>query len=379
MNELNFAKFINAKIVDGHLHFENVSFIKETFNFFQTLKVEKLGIVSYAHPKKVNSNPQALCFKAMYPEDVYIMGGLDYTGVKSYSKRRTEKELADQLLKMIEIGFDGVKLLETKPTMYKEMPFSIDSSIYNSFFALLEEHQLPIFWHVADPEEFWDKEKIPPDAKKRGWDYTDGTYPSKEKLYSQVENVLDKFPRLKIVFAHFYFLSRDLSRAEAIMDTYPGVNFDITPGSEMYYNFSEDSKKAREFFIKYQDRILFGDDTAIRGKGIQKRQITEKIFFMRNFLETDEEFSMIQGDENFLSKGGKIRGIELPQVVLEKIYSENFFRIAGKKPRSLNISLAKGECHRIGDELKRTYRFRPEKNFAYKAEDFLIMQEGIRF
>jgi len=47
-----------------------------------------------------------------------------------------------------------------------------------------------------------------------------------------------------------------------------------------------------------------------------------------------------------------------------------FFRIAGKKPHSLNIVLARKECQRIGDELKRIYCFPEEKNFAYKAERF---------
>lgn len=371
MIKLDFAKFGNMKIVNSHVHFESISLIKETFDFFQTLNVEKLGIVSYADPGRANSNPQAICFKAAYPEDVYIMGGLDYTGLKSHSKGKIEKELADQLQRMMEIGFDGVKLLETKPTMYTKMPFDIDSSVYNSFFALLEKDQIPICWHVADPEEFWDKEKIPAGARKMGWDYTDGTYPPKEKFYSRVENILHKFPRLKVVFAHFYFLSADLSRAETIMERYPGVNFDITPGTEMYHNFSQNQQRSREFFAEYQDRILFGDDTLVREEEIRRREISDKIFFIRDFLETGEELPMVKGDETFLETKGQIRGIELSKQILEKIYSKNFFSVVGEKPSPLDIPLGQKECQRIGNELKRIYGFRTEENFAYEAEKFL--------
>lgn len=365
---MDFTKFINTKIVNGHLHFENISLIKKTKDFLSTLDIEKLAIVSYAKLEKVNSNPQAICFKAIYPEETYILGGLDYSSVNKDSQDM-EKELANQLLKMIEIGFDGIKLLETKPDISKSMPFSIDDSVYNNFFFLLEEKRVPIIWHVADPEEFWDKDRIFPMAKIRGWDYSDGTYPSREQLYQKVERVLKRFPNLKVIFAHFYFLSANLPSLARLLDKYPYVNLDITPGTEMFLNFSKNPEKTREFFLKYQDRIVFGDDTAIREKAgaIAKKAITEKIFFIRNFLETEEGFLMPEGDENFLRIEGSIQGIKLPKSVLKKIYSQNFFRIVGEKPSSLNISAGKEECHRIGKILEKKYCFPEEKNFAYEA------------
>ncbi|MBC7320882.1 amidohydrolase family protein, partial [bacterium] len=215
-------------------------------------------------------------------------------------------------------------------------------------FANIEALQMPIFWHVADPEEFWEKDKIPPIAKERGWDYTDGTYPGKEELYRRVANILERFPKLKIVFAHFYFLSADLERAEKLLESFPNVNLDITPGSEMYYNFSAYPDKTREFFIKYQDRIVFGDDTAVTKNGIAKELITNRIRFMRDFLETDKEFSVGPTDKNFLARPDTVKGIKLPEPVLKKIYRLNFLRIVGDKPIELNIPLAKEECHRIG-------------------------------
>lgn len=374
MREPNFSKFMNARIIDGHLHFEDISLIRQTSGFFRTLNIEKLGIVSYARLKEVNSNPQAICFKAMYPRDTYIMGGLDYTDIDKYSKQEIEKALAEQVLTMTKIGFDGIKLLETKPSVARDMPFSIDDPVYNSFFALLEERQLPIFWHVADPEEFWNEQMIPPDAKTMGWSYSDGTYPSKEKLYERVERVLSRFPNLQVVFAHFYFLSANLKRASAIMDTYSNVNFDITPGSEMYYNFSREPEETRRFFINYQDRIVFGDDTAIRKReDIPKERTITKIFVMRNFLETDERF-----DKSFsiIQRKAEIQGIKLPVSVLNKIYQDNYLRIVGEDPCPLNITLAGKYCHRVGQILRIKFGFPNEMNFGYEAEDFLSSIKG---
>ncbi len=361
----------NFLMVDAHLHFENISLIEDTKSFFQELGIEKLNIVSPARLDRVNSNPQAMCFKAMYPDDVYIAGGLDYSEIEGKPEREIEKMLADQVLKLKEIGFDGVKILETKPNYAKNMPFPIDSPVYHSFFAHLEELQLPIFWHVADPEEFWDIEKVPPVAKERGWSYINGTYPPKEDLYRRVDNVLRMFPNLRIVFAHFYFLSADLKRAGKLLEDFPNINLDITPGSEMYYNFSRNPEETRKFFINYQNRIVFGDDTAISRDGIKKDLIRNKINFIKNFLETEKEFSIGSADESFLARPDKIKGIKLPGSVLEKIYGLNFLQIAGDKPRTLNIALAEEECHRIGEILKRKYHYRAEENFGYQAEKFL--------
>jgi predicted TIM-barrel fold metal-dependent hydrolase len=215
---------------------------------------------------------------------------------------------------------------------------------------------------------------IPPDAKTMGWSYSDGTYPSKEKLYERVERVLSRFPNLKVVFAHFYFLSANLKRASAIMDTYSNVNFDITPGSEMYYNFSREPEETRRFFINYQDRIVFGDDTAIRKKeDIPKERTITKIFVMRNFLETDERL-----DKSFsiIERKGEIQGIKLPVSVLNKIYQDNYLRIVGEDPCRLNITLAGKYCHRVGQILRIKFGFPNEMNFGYEAEDFLSSIKG---
>jgi predicted TIM-barrel fold metal-dependent hydrolase len=364
------------KIIDAHVHFENISLIEETKTFFQSLGIEKLNLLSPPKLRGVNSNPQAICFKVKYPKDTYISGGLDYSDIEGKNEKEIEAIFMDQLLRLERIGFDGIKILETKPNdkIYlcaRSIPFPIDSRNYFSFFERLEKNQMPIFWHVADPEEFWDKKKVIPFwAKERGWDYTSGDYPPKEEFYRRVGNVLQKFSRLKIVFAHFYFLSADLKRAANLLDNYPNINFDITPGTEMYYNFSKNIDKSRDFFIKYADRIIFGDDADILKEGIDKDEIITRINFMRDFLETDKEFEVFHGQ-------GKIKGLKLPNEVLEKIYGQNFLRIVGEKPSQLNIHLAEEECFRIGKMQEEKYNFSKEDNWGYQAEEFLKNHEEV--
>jgi len=361
------------KFIDAHVHFENISFVDEAKITFQLLEFERVNLLNPPLLKGVNTNPLAICFKAKYPEYTYISGGLDYSDIEEKEDKEIEQLFLRQLLKLERIGFDGIKILETKPNdkrylCARNIPFSIDSQVYMSFFDHIEKTKMPIFWHVADPAKFWDKKWFAGLSssmrnhirKERGWDYTDNSYPSKEEFHQKVENILERFPQLKVVFAHFYFLSSDLERLSNLLDKYPNVNLDLTPNSEIYSDLSKSYKKSREFFIKYQDRILYGDD-ALVASNIS----VDNVALIRSFLETDKEF------ENFLGEQDKVKGLKLPESDLEKIYGQNFLRIAGKKPTTLNIPLAKEECHHVGKILEIKYNFSNEKNFGYQAEEFL--------
>ena len=62
--------------------------------------------------------------------------------------------------------------------------------------------------------------------------------------------MLDKFPKLKITFAHFFFLSDNPDEAVRIMEKYPNALFDLTPGGEMFVNFSKDPEYWHDFCLR---------------------------------------------------------------------------------------------------------------------------------
>jgi predicted TIM-barrel fold metal-dependent hydrolase len=77
-------------------------------------------------------------------------------------------------------------------------------------------------------------------------------------------------------------------------------------------------RRAREFFLKYQDRTMFGTDN----------EVSEEMY--RNhfrWLETGDEYFDYWG---YPGPGGwEIYGMELPGSVLEKIYHLNAERMFG--------------------------------------------------
>jgi len=335
------------KIIDCHIHVTDTEGVSRDA---LAGNMEKIGMsnmnivctISMEKPR-VNCNPEALLYKNSYPDRFYISGGLDYT--KHFNKEKgLDEDLRDQVDRLKDIGFDGIKMIEGKPNVYKDMNLPLNSPVYSMYYQRLEETGFPVIFHAGDPAEFWNPD---PDARKpweRVWgmpgpSYEDGTYVALEELYWQVDEIMGRNPGLKIVFAHFLFLGGDLERAGYFLKTYEGFHLDVTPGLEMYYQFSENIEKTREFFIKWQDRIMFGTDLGV-GKGFDAESYNRSVSELRRYFETYDEFVC----EHWKLWGGTIKGLGLPEEVLDKLFGRNFRKVFGENPKPLNNTKAKEEC-----------------------------------
>jgi predicted TIM-barrel fold metal-dependent hydrolase len=350
---MDFARFAGIPVIDGHVHFPHPQLTDDVLAVMETIGLARANLVSVPDLQSINQNPALICFKALHPDRVTICGALDYTQVFADPARAPET-LAAQINTLKVIGFDGLKLVEGKPMVRKMLPFAFDGREYAGMWAALEEQGFPVVFHVADPEEFWDAGACPDWARAHGWFYGDGTYPVKEDLYAEVERVLARHPSLKVIFAHFYFLSADLPRAGAFLDAHAGVCFDLTPGVEMYLNFARDLDTARDFFVRYQDRLVYGTDigaTAIDrdpALGLDRSESLSRAWVVRQFLESDEAYSAPQGAGHWLGMDAAgFHGIALPREVLQKIYYANFQRVFGAKPAPLNRAAALAELERM--------------------------------
>jgi predicted TIM-barrel fold metal-dependent hydrolase len=329
-------------IVDCHTHFggENLDAIDAMLEAEQQAGIDQINVLISSFPGRVNANPEGLYVKARHPKTIYLFAGLDYSAIAKDVDHRYTYSLAEQVDRLPAIGCDGIKMLNGKPNYRRSSGLALDCVIYDDYFARLEETGFPVLWHVNDPEEFWNPDEAPEWATGPGWVYDD-TFPTNESIYAECERVLEKRPKLNIIFAHFYFLSDFLPRAAAFLDRYPNVSFDLAPGIEMLHNFTKRPDEARDFFLKYQDRIVFGTDFAPKG-------LLSRLWVVRNFLETDEEFH-VPTDERLFWPDHRtmIRGIALPEDVLRKIYADNFRRVAGPGPRPLDPRRVIGELNRL--------------------------------
>ncbi len=322
------STFASIPITDSHVHFVHPERMDEILSLMEAVPCIRFNLVCIPNPDATTHNPAALYFKQHHPDRTYISGALDYTALADPD--HAPDLLAAQIISLKAQGFDGLKLIEGKPQVRKLLPYPLDGPLYTKMWAAIEREQFPVVFHVADPDEFWDADKCPEWARQKGWDYSDGSYPSKEDLYAEVSNILAQHPSLKIIFAHFYFLSQNLERAARFLDSNPTVCFDLAPHIDMYRDFSRDPETVRAFFVRYQDRIIYGTDTDTRPlvRGPEGMRFMQSIpVLIRSFLEKDGEFTM--------EGGGRYHGLGLPRDVLEKIYAANFERMYGAAPGSL--------------------------------------------
>lgn len=302
------------KIIDGHMH---TKYFPENWFIECADKrgYEAYAVLSLSCMKSFGgavNNEQCLAVKRADPKRAYFFAGLEHP-CQDY-RAHVEKWLSK--------GADGIKFIETKPTVFKETGVDLSDEKFDAMFAYLEETKTPILWHVGDPASFWKREEAPDFAFENGWFYGDGGYASLEELYAIPEKVLAKHPGLHICFAHLYFCGDDRAHAQRLLDTYENVRLDITAGGEMYEQFRSDLAGWKAFFLKYQDRIQLGTDT--------------------DMGDALDGHNSLQLSLSALGKGpmdyyGKLyeNALDLPDEVAEKITFHNFRAFVSEEPKAL--------------------------------------------
>jgi predicted TIM-barrel fold metal-dependent hydrolase len=325
----DFSAFLNIPIVDSHVHFIHPARIDDILSIMCTIPIQKLNLVCMPNLDYTTHNPTAVYFKKSRPEAAYISGSLDYSGAMA-DRAGMSDLFARQVMELKRRGFDGLKLIEGKPNVRRMIDIPLDGPEYEGLWSTLEREAFPVVFHMGDPEEFWDKDNCPAWAREAGWDYSDPGFPTWEDCHAEADRILARHPRLRIVFAHFGFLSANLERATHFLEDHPSVFFDLAPHIDMYRDFSQNPAASRRFFERFQDRILYGTDldTRVLERGTEGYRFMLSIpWTIRSFLERDGVFSL-PGKEEY-------HGIGLPPAILEKIYRLNFERLYGVRPAPL--------------------------------------------
>lgn len=336
--------FSEQPLIDSHMHNEKATTVDRAVEIYDIIcdyyNYERFGLNALTGINKdfidFGSNIKALYVKSKMneknPKKCYVFGHIHHY----LDGRDSADDFYRQAKQLYEMGVDGYKFIEGKPGFRKDTGYAIDDPIYDKMYEFIQSVGLPVLHHIADPAKCWDISQATPIMIQRGWVY-DESYRTLAELREETEGLLRKFPKLKVTLAHFYFTSDDYDGAVRLMETYPNVCLDTTPGGEMFEGFSRDIEKWRNFFVKYQDRILYGTDTYNSDCGDNPEDYEEsgdaghRNNFVRFALERSEPFE----DIHF----GTIIPLNMPEDVRKKIYHDNYIRIVGETPRKVNKSL----------------------------------------
>jgi predicted TIM-barrel fold metal-dependent hydrolase len=175
---------------------------------------------------------------------------------------------------------------------------------------------VPVFIHTADPQKFWD----PIDYTNERWlelalfrdrRYQDPVYPRFETLMAERDRLFRKHRKTTFVAAHLGWHANDLARLGRMFDEMPNLYSEI---GAVLYDIGRQPRFAREFFMKYQDRLLFGKDNY---------QPDEYPYYWR-VLETNDEYFDYYRDYH---ASWKLYGLGLPDAVLKKLYYQNALKL----------------------------------------------------
>ena len=366
---------LKCDLIDCHFHVQadgmDLEHVGGTLDrFCRITGVPTIGIVCVPdglHPG-YDSRQAFIGFllKKLRPDKVYVFGALDYN-VPGGPEGKAD--FAGQARRLFEMGADGFKMLEGKPTTRRIVNIPLDSPPYEPFFKFAEDHSLPILAHVADPPLCWDPVKVPAHFKAANYFYADPKegLPSFEGFQAEILNVARRHPGLKLILAHFFCCWDRLEQAARFMDEYPNIAFDLTPGFEMYEYFATRPDEWRDFFIRYGSRILFGTEGGLSGPpfGWPDNLMEGKVTFMRRFLETGDRDVVFSYDPKFTFR---TVGLNLPPETLKKIYRQNYLdRLSSKTPRPMDLALIVAECGRTAERFQQMQDKQPQRGEQAEA------------
>lgn len=346
------------KRIDCHVHYALPLAPETLVSFMDETNTAMANLVLVPHTQRLSALPDAMMAKYRYPDRFYVFASLDPSVYYRHPKT-LGKYMAAHAKRMRRCGCDGIKIIEGKPNMRRILPIPhFDLPCWEPFWAYAEAEQLPILWHVNDPEEYWHPEQVSEYRRNMGDVYGENDV-GYEEQYQQVFRVLQKHPKLKIIFAHFFFLSGQLERLGNLLDTYPNIRVDVTPGSEMYRILSENHDEAQAFFQKYHTRILYGTDAGARCvmtqlmSGFHLQENLNRVALINSFFspETDEIHS---SDGAYLLDVPDfvLKGLDLTEDELDHIFCKNFQSFAGQTPAPVQPRPVIQECRRIIITLK---------------------------
>ena len=198
----------------------------------------------------------------------------------------------------------------------------VDDPELDPVWAVCGRLGVPVLIHTAEPQEFFESidfqnERWLELALYRDRRYPAGEFPRFEELMAERNRMFTKHPKTTFIAAHFAYHAGDLTRMAALFDEHPNVYTEV---GAILAELGRQPRAAREFFVKYQNRIIFGKDSF---------QPDEFPYYWRVFETGDEYFDYYRDYHAFW----KLYGMSLPDDVLKKLYYKNALRLVPGLPQ----------------------------------------------
>lgn len=271
--------------------------------------------ILYAHLKR---------FKERAPERFQIFGGVDWNQWETRGDAFADWA-AGRLRVQKDTGAQGLKIWKPfglRVKDHKGRLVRVDDARLSPIWEAAGELGLPVLIHVADPVAFFDpvdetNERWEELAAHPDWAFTSPPFPPFIEIMEGLKSLVTRHSSTVFIGAHMGCYAENLGWVGQMLDHCPNYYIDI---SARLGELGRQPYTARNFFIQYQDQILFGSDMS--------PDLDEYRLYYR-FLETNDEYFNYNTSEVPAQGRWYVCGLYLPDNVLKKVYSENAKRVLG--------------------------------------------------
>lgn len=257
--------------------------------------------------------PDNFVFFAAFPTDSFNTDGFS-------------QQTIDHIKELMNAGAKGIKVWKNIGMVLKDKNgkyVMIDNRAFDPIFTYLEQNKIPVMGHLGEPKDCWlpMNEMIDPGAVSYFKDnpqyymFLHPDAPSYDDQINARDKILSKYPGLEFIGAHLASLEWSFDELAKRLDAFPELRVDIAARmGPILYQSGKDREKVRNFFIKYQDRILYGTDFEVHdAPGLSADTIEANL--LKGWLSQWIYFTT----DSTLG----VKGLKLPRDVIDKIYFKN--------------------------------------------------------
>jgi len=310
-------------IIDAHTHFGYLMYGDDFENAYDTAEtMERLkacGVVKIVNLDGKNGDVlQRMKRKLSGYEDYVInFGSLD---TERFESPDFEKYVKVTAARLKDEGIKGLKFWKTVGLKIKGKDGTYlrpDSERLKVIWEVAAELDMPVLFHIADPVAFFKpidekNERFEELTVHPDWSFCGNEFYTFDELMEMQERLLEQNPKTRFVIPHMGSFCENLKKVSEWLTKYQNMYIDT---ADRIAEIGRQPYTSREFFIKHQDRILFGTD-------FWPEQYDKHPIYFR-FFESFDEYFPYSNEKTPPQGRWNIYGLGLPDDVLEKLYYKN--------------------------------------------------------
>lgn len=320
--------FYSVKKIDAHVHVHTTKpdMVKQAIE--DNFRLISINCEVPGYPSIESQQNFILQQRLTYPNDIYHL-----TTFETATRNQpgwADRQL-DYLKKSFADGAIGIKVWKNIGMTIKDRDSNfimIDNQMFDPVFNYMEQNNLPVCGHIGEPKACW----LPYNEMTTNNDrsyfkdhpeyymYLHPEYPSYEAQIQSRDHLLEKHPTLKFVGAHLGSMEWSVDEMAKRLDKFPNMALDFAERiGHVQFQCIGNWQKVHNFFIKYQNRIIYGTD--LEANEDESPDLV-KTRAHKLWLRDWKFFTSGDTLESPLVNG-KFKGLLLPKSVVDKIYYKN--------------------------------------------------------